>query len=202
MIRRNVVVIAASRGGLAALTRLASCLDGAFPGALLVVIHTGPGSPRAMRAIVQNRTSLAVKYGADGEPVRGGHLYLAPPDCHMIVGPCGRLRLGDGPKVNYVRPAADRLFESAARYFGKQVAGVVLTGMGADGTHGLQAIKRNGGISIVQHPAQAEAPGMPMAALNGDQPDFAVSLTELGPLLNAIARGEDGHEFFSSNGRQ
>jgi two-component system, chemotaxis family, protein-glutamate methylesterase/glutaminase len=184
---RDVVVIGASLGGIKALSRLASSLDREFPGALLVVLHTGPGSPRMLDRIIQRNTTLAVAYARDGERIRTGHMYIAPPDRHLVVASGEMLRLDAGPKLHRIRPAADRLFETAAEYYGPRVAGVVLTGCGGDGTIGLQKIRLAGGIGIVQHPAQAEAPGMPMSALDGDHPSFSVSLAELGPLLKELA---------------
>ncbi|KAI3591739.1 Chemotaxis response regulator protein-glutamate methylesterase CheB [Cupriavidus sp. U2] len=104
--------------------------------------------------------------------MKRGHLYLAPQKCHLVVSSGGTLALDDGPRVNFVRPAGNPLFASAASVFGPRVVGVVLTGCDGDGAAGLRAIKRAGGISIVQHPGQAEAPDMPMHALNHVSPDY------------------------------
>jgi two-component system chemotaxis response regulator CheB len=184
---RDLIVIGASLGGLKALSRLASLLDRGFPGTILVVLHTGPGSPGMLDRIIQRNTTLPVTYARNGDRIHAGQMYIAPPDRHLIVVPGEILRLDAGPKLHRVRPAADRLFESAAECYGPRVAGVVLTGCGSDGTLGLIKIRLAGGIGIVQHPAQAEAPGMPMSALDGDDPKFSLSLEELGPLLKQLA---------------
>jgi two-component system, chemotaxis family, protein-glutamate methylesterase/glutaminase len=150
-------------------------------------------SPR--REIIQQHTPLSVSYGRTGEYAKRGHVYLAPPGQHLVVAPLGYLRSDNGAKVNHVRPAADPLFSSAAAYFGQRVAGVVLTGCDGDGTAGLRAVKKAGGLSIVQHPAEAQAPQMPMSALNGDSPDWSVSIGELAKLLKALAVGQENIQF-------
>jgi two-component system chemotaxis response regulator CheB len=184
--RRNLIVIGASLGGIKALSRLASSLDDAFPGALLAVLHTGPGSPSMLNRIIQRHTTLSVAYARRVDRIHTGHIYIAPPDRHLVFTSGRMLHLDAGPKLHRMRPAADRLFETAAEYYGPRVAGVVRIGCGVDGTLGLQKIWLAGGIRIVQHPAQGEARGMPMSALDGDHPAFSVSVAELGPLLREL----------------
>jgi two-component system, chemotaxis family, protein-glutamate methylesterase/glutaminase len=196
MQQRDIVVIAASLGGMEALCELGSTLRADFPGSLVAVQHTSPTSPRFLAKIIQRHTPLTVAYGHSGEKLRHGHFYLAPPDRHLTLSSSG-LHLDEGPRVNHVRPAADPLFESAAACFGPRVVGVVLTGGDGDGANGLKAIKKAGGVSIVQHPSESIAPSMPMTALNRDSPDFSVSIRELGPLLHALAEGKDGHEYLA-----
>jgi two-component system, chemotaxis family, protein-glutamate methylesterase/glutaminase len=114
-------------------------------------------------------------------------MYVAPPDRHLIVTRPGWLGLDAGAKVRHSRPAADRLFQSAAEFYGSRVVGVVLTGGDGDGTDGLRAIKREGGLAIVQDPADATAPDMPMNALKGDHPDYCLTLNKIGPMLVELA---------------
>jgi two-component system, chemotaxis family, protein-glutamate methylesterase/glutaminase len=199
MLRRDIVVIAASLGGVRALCRLAQALSPQFPGSILAVQHTAASSPGALAEIIQRQTSLTVSYARSGALIRAGHIYLAPPDRHLLVSSQGRMVLSDAPKVNHVRPAADLLFETAANYFGQRVVGVVLTGRDGDGAQGLKAITKAKGVRIVQHPAEAEAAEMPMHALNGDSPEFSVSVAELAPLLHALAEGRDGHDALASH---
>jgi two-component system, chemotaxis family, protein-glutamate methylesterase/glutaminase len=188
MRRRDIAVIAASVGGLKAICELLSAVDDDYEGSILAVLHTGSTSPRILDDLVQRHTSLVVKYGRHGESLARGHVYLAPPDQHLLISLFSTLLLSDGPKVHFTRPAADPLFETAAASFGARVVGVVLTGCDGDGTPGLRAIKRAGGLSVVQHPARAEQPHMPMSALNGDSPDYALSLSEIGQLLSRLAK--------------
>src|SRR5258706_5313299 len=160
---RDMVVIGASRGGLHALSQLLGSLPRDFPAAILVVLHTGPASPRLLAEILGGRTALPVSYARDGDEIRPGHVYLAPPDRHLVVRSCGKLGLDAGPKVRHARPAADRLFQSAAEVYGPRVIGIVLTGGDHDGTDGLRAIKAAGGITMVQHPGEAKDPSMPQS---------------------------------------
>ncbi|HKR87977.1 MAG TPA: chemotaxis protein CheB [Phenylobacterium sp.] len=153
--RRDIVVLAASLGGLAAIRDLAAALPARFDAALLVVLHTHPQSPGLLDEIIGACTPLPVSYASQGEPVERGHVYLAPADRHLTVKPPGKCMLDTGPKVHFHRPAADPLFESAARTFGPRVIAVVLTGRDSDGAEGLRAIKGAGGIGVVQDPAEA-----------------------------------------------
>jgi two-component system, chemotaxis family, protein-glutamate methylesterase/glutaminase len=183
MITRNVIVIGASAGGLEALCSLTGSLPAAFPAAVMIVLHTSPQSPRLLAEIIGSHASIAVSYGGDHEAILSGHIYVAPPDRHLIVSRLGWLSLDAGPKVRHSRPAADRLFQSAAEIYGSSVVGVVLTGGDGDGTDGLRVIKAAGGLAIVQDPADAVAPSMPRSALAGDHPDYCLTLKEIGPML-------------------
>ena len=118
-----------------------------------------------------------------------GNIYIAPPDYHMTVMPQGYLRLDQGPKVQFTRPAADPLFCSAAEFYGPRVIGVVLTRGGSDGTAGLRKIKALGGVAVVQDRAKARSPQMPQNALIGDSPDFKIPLSEMAALLARLQRG-------------
>jgi two-component system chemotaxis response regulator CheB len=183
----GIVVIGASRGGIKALSCLLRSLSHEFPVGVATVLHTGSHSPRLLDRILTQRSSVPVSYAAQREHLWAGHVYLAPPDFHLIVADRGILGLTDGPKVRHSRPAADRLFESAAEIYGKRVIGVVLTGGDGDGTAGLNAIHAAGGIAIVQDPQDAEDRGMPESALAGGSPDYCVRIKDMGELLNTLS---------------
>jgi two-component system, chemotaxis family, protein-glutamate methylesterase/glutaminase len=172
---RDIIVIGASLGGFQALCQLLEETTGRLGAALLVVLHTSPKTPRYIVDMLSQCTRMKVSYGEQGLQIERGHIYIAPPDHHMTVIPLGYLRLDQGPKAHFTRPAADPLFCSAADFYGPRVIGVVLTGGGNDGTAGLRKIKASGGVAIVQDPDEATAPQMPMNALIGDSPDFKVS---------------------------
>ncbi|WP_219209283.1 chemotaxis protein CheB [Variovorax boronicumulans] len=182
----DVVVIGGATGALDVLKRLVAGLPSNFPAALVVVLHPDERQPRSLVAALMKATALDVSWAETGEAPRRGHLYLAPPDRHLVFDAGGCLHLDDGPKVRHFRPAADPLFESAARVFGGQVIGVVLSGDGDDGTDGLIAIKRAGGVSIVQSPSDALEPDMPTSGLLNDSPDHVPLAEELGPLLQRL----------------
>ena len=114
-------------------------------------------------------------FAEDGGPIEAGHIYVAPPDHHMLLGP-DRIRLDQGPKVHHTRPAADPLFMSAAKTHGQRVMGIVLSGGDGDGAAGLRAVAEHGGTALVQNPDEAIAPSMPRAAIMADHPDACLPI--------------------------
>ena len=192
MASANVVVVGASVGGVEALGRLVETLPEGFAAPVLMIQHVG-SYPSILPGLLQTRSRLPVAHGVDGERIADGHVYVAPPDQHMTLD--GRtLRLTRGPKEHHSRPAIDPLFVSAALAFGPGAIGVVLTGKLDDGTAGLQAIKQRGGVAIVQDPREAEAPSMPLSALQHVEVDRCVPLEALAGVLtefvNAPVRKE------------
>ena len=181
------MAVAASAGGLKALSRLFAALPADFPAALVVVQHLDPGHPSVMADILARRTRLAVKQAANGERLKVGTAYLAPPDRHLLVTPDGSVSLTDTDRVHFVRPSADLLFESVAAVFGTGAIAVVLTGTGSDGSQGVTAVKRAGGAVIAQD-ASAEFPGMPGAAIATGCVDFVLALDEIPAALRALLR--------------
>lgn len=185
-LQRDVIVVGGSTGGLDALMRIASTWPASLAATVLVVLHSGEDSPRLLASHVGRKTALHVTYAEHGDTPRPGCIYIAPPGRHLEVAMPGVLQLVDGPKVRHVRPAVDRLFETAAAVYGRRVIGVVLTGGDGDGTAGLRAIKAAGGLSVVQSPADSVEPSMPTHALLHDSPDHVVLVDELGPLLLSL----------------
>jgi two-component system chemotaxis response regulator CheB len=133
-----------------------------------------------------NAGPLPASFPADFERLDLGHIYVAPPDYHMIL-ERGLVRLTRAPKENHVRPAIDPLFRSAAYAYGPRVVGVILTGLLNDGTAGLWAVKDCGGTAIVQDPEEAIAPSMPQSALQNVEVDYCLPLGDIAPLLGRMA---------------
>src|SRR5215831_13206282 len=161
--RRDVIVIGTSAGGIEALRALVKQLPAGFPASISVVMHTAPESPGVLDEILKRAGRLPAVIPKDRERMVPGHIYVAPPDHHLLLEP-GILRVTKGPKETRFRPAVDPLFRSAAQTYGPRVIGVVLTGGLDDGTAGLWAIKRLGGIAVVQDPEDALVPSMPRNA--------------------------------------
>ncbi|MCB2379576.1 chemotaxis protein CheB [Hymenobacter sp. BT635] len=183
-----VIVIGASAGGMPALCQLVAQLPADLPAAVLVVQHFAPDSSgQHLIERLARHTDLRCKLPANNEPLAPNTLYLASPDRHLLVKE-GQVLVTKGPHENHYRPAADALFRSAAAYYGPNVIGVVLTGMLHDGTAGLELVKRAGGQTVVQDPAEAEFPSMPESALSNVPIDYVVPLREMGFLLNRLAR--------------
>ncbi|MFI0236047.1 chemotaxis protein CheB [Streptomyces sp. NPDC016845] len=183
--RCAAVVIASSAGGIEGLVTLLGGLDDALPVPVLVAQHLNRSRETSIAAILSRATSLAVKLAEDGERPRTGTVYIAPPDRHLCVGSDGALSLTREKRVNYARPAADPLFESAAEAFGPLV-GCVLTGSDSDGARGIEAVKAHGGTVLVQDPETAEFRGMPKSAIGTGKVDLVLTLEEMGPAINRL----------------
>lgn len=181
----RLVVIGASAGGVGALLELASTLPAGFPAPVCVVQHVG-ANPSILPELLSARGPHPAVHARDRQLLTPGVIHVAPPDQHLLVE--GRfLRLVRGPRENHTRPAIDPLFRSAALAWGPFAIGVVLSGTMDDGSAGLVAIKRRGGVAIVQDPAGAEEPSMPQSALDRLDVDFCVPVEELGELLARLA---------------
>jgi two-component system, chemotaxis family, protein-glutamate methylesterase/glutaminase len=185
----DIVAIAASAGGVAALGELLSALPADFGAAIVIVQHVDPRHRSMMPQVVGRHSELRVAHAEDGITVMPGHAYLAPPDHHLLVNSKGVVTLTDTELVNFVRPSADLLFESVAAGFGKRAIAVVLTGTGRDGAVGVTAIKQRGGTVVAQDEASAEFFGMPGAAIRTGDVDFIIPLNEIAPKLLALVGG-------------
>jgi two-component system chemotaxis response regulator CheB len=185
-----IIVIGASSGGVEAVLDLAGALPADLPAAVFVVIHCKPDGPGLLAALLSRRGALPAEHATDGEPIVPGRIYVAPPDFHLLLR-AGHMHLRRGPKENHTRPAVDPLFRTAALTFGPRVIGVVLTGNLDDGTAGLFAIARAGGVTVVQDPAEAPYPGMPANAVANLSVDHILPLAGIAPLLERLAR--DAH---------
>ncbi len=181
--RWRLVVIGTSLGGLTALPTILQALPRDFRCPVVVVqhraIHTDDLS---LVAALQRGCLLEVREVEDKDPLVPGRVYLAPSDYHVLVDD-GHLTLSTEARVLYARPSIDVLFESAAQSHGARVIGVVLTGASRDGADGCQAIKRNGGVVVVQEPASAESKLMPSAALAAVEVDRVLLLRQIAPFL-------------------
>ena len=176
---RDIVVIGASRGGVAALIEIVAALPPGLQSTLLIVQHTSPTPVSQLPAILSKAGPLPAEHGRNGTRIECGHIYVAPPDHHMTVGPNGFIQLNHDPKENFTRPAADPLFRSAASIYGPRVIGIILTGGGSDGTQGLIAVEQAGGLAIVEAPGDAFDPSMPLNALLHDNPNLCLPLSEI-----------------------
>ncbi len=179
----TIIVIAASAGGLVPLRQIVSAIPAKCTASFFVVMHFGK-HPSDLPTILSWSSNLAVSFAQEGSPIQAGHIYIAPPDHHMVL-EAGRIRLNQGPKVNFARPAADPLFISAAKVYEKQVIGIVLSGGDSDGADGLRSIKEYGGKAIVQEPEGAVDPSMPKSAIARDHPDACLSAEEIAALMQS-----------------
>jgi two-component system chemotaxis response regulator CheB len=163
------------RRGLAAFRAFVSAFPAGLPAALFVVQHLRASGPSLLPELLGAVSPLAARHPVDGEPIQHGTIYAAPPDHDLVIRP-GHVHLVRGPKENGFRRAIDATFRSAAHAYGRWVIGVVLTGMLDDGTAGLLAIKRRGGLALVQEPRDALYPSMPESACRYVEVDIVCPL--------------------------
>jgi two-component system chemotaxis response regulator CheB len=178
----DIVVIGASSGGLEALTEIIAGLPDDLPAALFIVVHVPAQGTSLLPEILGRRGRLPAKHAKDGEAFQAGHIYVAPPDFHLLLRE-GRTQVVRGPRENNHRPAIDPLFRSAAQAYGARTVGIVLSGALDDGAAGLLAIKNRGGIAVVQDPQDASFPDMPRAALAAVPVDYCLPKTEIARVI-------------------
>jgi two-component system chemotaxis response regulator CheB len=185
MQNRDIVLIGGSAGALEPLRRLLSDLPGDLAATLFVVVHTGANTHDSLGRILDRAGPLPTELARDGLAFEPGRVYVAQPDLHLLLED-GRMLLRRGPRENLSRPAIDPLFRSAAAAHGARVIGLLLSGMLYDGASGLRAIKRCGGIAVVQDPADALYPEMPRHALQLSEVDYSPGAAGLAKLLVAL----------------
>lgn len=185
----GVVAMAASAGGLAALSAVLGAWSADFPVPVAVVQHLDRLHRSQLAEILGWRTALRVKQAEEGESLLPGTVYIAPPDRHLLVLPGKLVSLSQAELVHFVRPSADLLFESVAAIFRERTLAVVLTGTGSDGAQGALAIKKMGGLVIAQNQATAEFFGMPGAAIHAGGVELILPLAEIAPTVQARVSG-------------
>lgn len=193
--RRDIVVIGASAGGVDALSGLVQRPPRDLGAAVFVVLHVSPSRTSVLPMILSRRGALPAEHPLDGSVIERGRIYVAPPDRHLVLED-SRIRVIPGPKQNGHRPAIDPLFRSAARTFRERVIGVILSGTLDDGTLGLRAVKKLGGVALVQDPEEALYPAMPNSAIVHAGPDRVGSIGELAQVIVDLA------STVSENGRR
>jgi two-component system chemotaxis response regulator CheB len=185
---RDIIVVGASTGGVDALAELARGLPAGFPASVFAVCHFPPGGQSILPEILSRSGPLPASHAIDGEPFYPGHVYVAPPDRHLLLAPGGQMRLTRDARENHFRPAVDPLFRSAARHYGRRVIGVILTGALYDGAAGLIAIRAAGGLGVVQDPRDAVVAAMPENATQLAGADDTVPIARMAALLVNLVR--------------
>lgn|SRR5262245_42840710 len=200
MNKKDIIVIGTSSGGIEALRTLVGGLPKVFNASIFIVLHIAPQFPGNLAQILKNSGRLPAVLPVDWELFKAGHIYVAPPDCHLLLDPSGVMRVTKGPKEKLFRPAINPLFRSAAQAFGSRVIGLILTGALDDGASGLRMVKQLGGVAIVQDPQEAYSPSMPLSALRMVNVDYCLPLTEMASLLENLTNNEP--ENHSPNARR
>jgi two-component system chemotaxis response regulator CheB len=191
MNNRDIIVIGGSAGATAPLKDILARLPADIPAAVFVVLHIPSHGLGILSTVASAAAKLPVRQAESGMAIENGHIYLAAPDYHLLVLE-SHMMLGRGPRENMVRPAIDPLFRSAAMHYGPRVIGVVLSGLLSDGAAGLSAIKRCGGLALVQDPKEALADEMPFRALEATTVDLCVSGGRIGDVLSELVQETAG----------
>lgn len=181
----DIVVIGASAGALGVLQTILSQLPPDLPASIFIVVHLGEQS--ILARVLGRSSALPVSEARTGEVPARGHVYVAVPGKHLMLHG-NHMLLRRGPRENQARPAIDPLFRSAAATFGPRVIGVILSGSLADGTAGLRAVKRCGGLALVQDPRDALVVAMPQSALRHVDVDEVLAGPEIAARLSVLVR--------------
>lgn len=184
--RPQAVVIGASAGGVNALDQVLRELPASTPFPVVVVVHLPPSEPSLFVSIFSKRCAMQVREPYDKQPITPA-VWFAPPGYHLLIEPSKTFAMSIDPPVNHSRPSIDVLFDSAAVAYGHELVGIVLTGANADGASGAKAIRDGGGFVIVQDPTTAEAPFMPLRAIERANPQWVKTLPEIGRALSLAA---------------
>lgn len=184
----EIVVVGTSTGGLKALQTLLSGLSAEFPLPIVIVQHRGKDSESGLCEFLNQWSRVPVTEPEDKEPVRRGHVYLAPRDYHLLI-ENQSFALSTDPPVGFARPSIDVLFESTADQYQERSIGVILTGANRDGARGLAAIKSGGGLTMVEDPRFAACREMPEAAITRVRADWILPLEDIAPRLVSTVCG-------------
>jgi two-component system chemotaxis response regulator CheB len=182
----TIVAIAASAGGVTALSKVLAEFPPDFPVPVVIVQHLDPRHRTVIAEVLGRRAQLPVTLAADGDRTEPGHVFIAPPDHHLLLVADGHLALSSSELVHFVRPSADLLFESIAGTYGPRAIACVLTGTGNDGAMGAAAVKSRGGTVIAEDPALAEFKGMPEAVVATGAADYILPLDEIASVIRGL----------------
>ena len=191
-----VIAMAASVGGLKALSVILGGLPADFPAAIAIVMHLSPDHKSILAEILNRRTHLAVKQAHTGDILCRAKVFIAPPNHHLLVAQGGRLKLSSSgaEKVHYARPSAEPLFASVADIYQKNAIAVVLTGGDGDGSFGVQIIKEQGGKVIAQDRPTSQDFSMPETSIKTGDVDFILPLNEIAPKLIELVGAGSGQK--------
>ena len=182
----GVVVVGASAGGLAALSKLLGELSVGFPAPVAIVLHLSPDHPSMLVGVLSRCTRLPVVWATEGARMSPGTVYVAPPDRHLVFQRNGDASLLDSTPVHFARPSVDLLFASAAHAFGKRTLAVILTGNGYDGSKGVAEVHDAGGVVIAQDEASSEFFSMPREAIESGGVSYVLPLASIGTAVRRL----------------
>ncbi|WP_428657320.1 chemotaxis protein CheB [Runella sp.] len=182
----KLLVIGGSSGSIDFLLKLLPTLNVPLSFAIILVLHRKNSLESTLTELFASKTVIPVKEVEDKDVLEPGNIYIAPADYHLLIENNHEFSLDSSEKINFSRPSVDVTFESAAEVYGSSLVGVVLSGANADGTNGLKAIKRAGGLIIAQKPETAQVAYMPEQAISNNSIDFIFDVNELATFINSF----------------
>jgi two-component system chemotaxis response regulator CheB len=185
-----LITIAASAGGVEAISKVLSALPDDLPAALVIVLHRSPSRRSYLTEILGRVTRMPVVVAQEGQLIRAGVIYVARPDLHLEVSEGKRFSYRDGTRISFTQSSANPLLDTAAGAYGRHLIAVVLTGGGSDATDGVQSVKAHGGQVIAQDQQTAAYPGMPLAAVRSGAVGLVLPLEVIAPTLAALVGGQ------------
>jgi two-component system, chemotaxis family, protein-glutamate methylesterase/glutaminase len=188
--RFEAVVIGGSAGGVDALVALLPALPAGFKLPVFCILHLPGGRESRLAGLFGERLPVPVREAADKEEIVPGTVYFAGPGYHLSVERDRTFSLSCEPPVHFARPAIDVLMDSSADAYGPALAGILLTGANHDGADGMARIRATGGFTVVQDPADAQVPTMPVSAINRCQPNLVLPLARIHALLPMLEMNE------------
>ena len=184
----EVVALVGSAGGIRALSHVLGALPSDLEAAVVIVVHLQAGHQSVLAEILNRHSALPVKQAARGDRLEPGHVYVAPPDAHLIVRADGALQLDGSPPIHFLRPSADVFLNSLASSHENRALVVVLSGAGSDGAVGAAAVKGAGGFVLAQDQATSEYFGMPSAAIASGVVDRVLALDDIAAAVVGLVR--------------
>ena len=176
-----------SVGGMQSVQSILQALPVDFALPIVVALHRPTDDEDLLTPLLQRGCTLRVSEVVDKEPIEAGHVYVAPPDYHVLIED-NNLSLSVDERVNHARPSIDVLFESAALVYGRRAVAVILSGAGIDGARGAAAIQESGGSVLIESPATALRPDLPAAAVAATAVSMILPLPQLATALQELAR--------------
>ena len=183
----EILVIGGSAGSLEVILYALPLLKNPLPISIIIVLHRKNNSDSTLTNLFKAKTRIPVKEAEEKEVIRAGHIYIAPPDYHLLIEKNRTFSLDYSEKVHFSRPSIDLTFQTAAETYRESLAGLLLSGANADGAEGLELIKLTGGIVAVQNPKTAEVSYMPQQALNKLEPDYILDIKQVADFINGLA---------------
>ena len=183
----EAIVIGISAGGMNVMKIMATCLPADFNIPIIVVQHLSPHSNQEWISLLNAKSNLAIKEADEKEKIEKGHVYIAPPNYHLLIERSKTFSLSIDERVSFARPSIDVLFESAAEAYQNKLIGIILTGANNDGTNGMKRVKKYGGLTLVQEPGSAEYACMPASVITEMQVDHILPLNDILNLLIKIS---------------